>query len=878
MNDATELESSLTGAIDFFQNLRRKLGSLEADAHAQHDQIHTLSSALAAVEQDRRTDRQTLTSLSGGLVKLQVDERQLEEQLNAVETLVANFQQDQQHIQQTLAAVADDLQAQEAGWRQELADKLAPLDQIVDLEQTVCAHQAQIKQFSTAVEAQGQRLLQFDSTLNHLDQNNHSLNQTLDALKTDFERYEQALSTLTATTGVDEVARRQLQTQQDRLDALMALSTVAEQNLQTARQDIAHLKGEFEIQHRMQADIAQIRQELQKHQDRLKHLETLMGKVSADTNSTRQILNVVQADLATQNDTLHELDQNWRDSLTTYQDRLSSVEIIVAGSGYRPATFLTEAANSSTQAEPAPIAPADLLLSPPIDEARVAALETALAATCSQHQEFEQELGAIQSTLERQDTHFAELQNALTAPLDAVQHRLGELENALDHLSLETRPEMDANAALDCLRQAIAEQSAALEETQQLAWAQIQDLQQRLSEAEAALDSSSQTPEPAISSADTDAALDCLRQAIAEQSATLEETQQLAWAQIQDLQQRLSEAEAALDSSSQTPEPAISSVDAVTLAGLRDDLSTQVDTLEKLREGWLAQAGTLEGLQETTRQQLTALSATLDAQQQNFQDVVDQVANLQQDIRQIQQTAPTQTIDSERLETAEQSTQELQHDLQALQESVTVLETRLSSQSQAFSGNFDQLRNLQTDIHALQQQVARLDSSPRQLGVIEQELATHEQDINQLKEIIEQIQADSQQMSDSLQQNSDSPIAEVAARLDEQQEQWTQLAATVESIRADSKAAQETVVTMATNVAKRIHEIQNLLVVTENTQSERLQEVEQKLINLQAAFEMLETQRKPRKWFSMPASLTSIMLTAGLGGLAAIIQVIWTID
>ena len=819
MNDATELESSLTGAIDFFQNLRRKLGSLEADAHAQHDQIHTLSSALAAVEQDRRTDRQTLTSLSGGLVKLQVDERQLEEQLNAVETLVANFQQDQQHIQQTLAAVADDLQAQEAGWRQELADKLAPLDQIVDLEQTVCAHQAQIKQFSTAVEAQGQRLLQFDSTLNHLDQNNHSLNQTLDALKTDFERYEQALSTLTATTGVDEVARRQLQTQQDRLDALMALSTVAEQNLQTARQDIAHLKGEFEIQHRMQADIAQIRQELQKHQDRLKHLETLMGKVSADTNSTRQILNVVQADLATQNDTLHELDQNWRDSLTTYQDRLSSVEIIVAGSGYRPATFLTEAANSSTQAEPAPIAPADLLLSPPIDEARVAALETALAATCSQHQEFEQELGAIQSTLERQDTHFAELQNALTAPLDAVQHRLGELENALDHLSLETRPEMDANAALDCLRQAIAEQSAALEETQQL-----------------------------------------------------------AWAQIQDLQQRLSEAEAALDSSSQTPEPAISSVDAVTLAGLRDDLSTQVDTLEKLREGWLAQAGTLEGLQETTRQQLTALSATLDAQQQNFQDVVDQVANLQQDIRQIQQTAPTQTIDSERLETAEQSTQELQHDLQALQESVTVLETRLSSQSQAFSGNFDQLRNLQTDIHALQQQVARLDSSPRQLGVIEQELATHEQDINQLKEIIEQIQADSQQMSDSLQQNSDSPIAEVAARLDEQQEQWTQLAATVESIRADSKAAQETVVTMATNVAKRIHEIQNLLVVTENTQSERLQEVEQKLINLQAAFEMLETQRKPRKWFSMPASLTSIMLTAGLGGLAAIIQVIWTID
>ncbi len=62
--------------------------------------------------------------------------------------------------------------------------------------------------------------------------------------------------------------------------------------------------------------------------------------------------------------------------------------------------------------------------------------------------------------------------------------------------------------------------------------------------------------------------------------------------------------------------------------------------------------------------------------------------------------------------------------------------------------------------------------------------------------------------------------------------------------------------TMATNVVKWIHKIQNLLVATENTQSERLQEVEQKLIHLQAAFETLENQRKPRKWFSMPASLT----------------------
>ena len=119
---------------------------------------------------------------------------------------------------------------------------------------------------------------------------------------------------------------------------------------------------------------------------------------------------------------------------------------------------------------------------------------------------------------------------------------------------------------------------------------------------------------------------------------------------------------------------------------------------------------------------------------------------------------------------------------------------------------------------------------------------------------------------------------EVATRLDEQQERWTELAATVETIRADSKAAQETVMAMATNVVKWIHKIQNLLVATENTQSERLQEVEQKLIHLQAAFETLENQRKPRKWFSMPASLTSIMLTVGASGLAILAQVIWTID
>ena len=574
MNDATEFESSLAGAIDFFQNLRRKLGTLETDVNAQHDQIRTLSSTLVTLEQDWQTDRQTLANLNGGLVKLQADDRLLEQQLNAVETRVASFQQDQQQIRQTLSAMEDDLRAQGADWRQELettlTQRLAPVDKIVALEQIARANQEQFEQFATIVEAQYKRLLQFDITLENLDQNSRSLNQTLGALKTDFERHERVLSALEETAGTDEAARRQLQTQQNRLDALTASSTAAEQNLQAARQDIAHLKGEFETQHRIQADIAQIRQELQKHQDRLKHLETLMSKVSADTNSTRQILNVIQSDLTTQNDTLRELDQNWRDSLATYQDRLSSVEITLAGSGSRPATFLTEAFSPSTvQPESAP--------------------------------------------------------------------------------------------------------------------------------------------------ADADAVLDSL----------------------------------------------------------------QARTLENLRESLSAQAGMLEEFQETTHQQLTVLSATLDAQQQDLHDAINQIADLQQDVRQLQQPIPAQTIDPQRLERAEQYAQEIRQD--------------------------------------------------------------------------------------------------VATRLDEQQKRWTELAATVETIRADSKAVQETVVTMASNVVKWIHKIQNLLAATENTQSERLQEIEQKLIHLQAAFETLENQRKPRKWFSMPASLTAIMLIVGASGLAILVQVIWTI-
>ncbi|HRF42945.1 MAG TPA: hypothetical protein PLD30_01730, partial [Candidatus Competibacteraceae bacterium] len=368
--------------------------------------------------------------------------------------------------------------------------------------------------------------------------------------------------------------------------------------------------------------------------------------------------------------------------------------------------------------------------------------------------------------------------------------------------------------------------------------------------------------------ADTETALNQLRQDLSAQAGTLDETQQLAWSQIQDLQQRLSEAEAALDSLHTAPaaEP-----------------STRADTeaaLDQLRHDLSAQAGTLSQLQDTTQQQVADLSATLESRQQASLEIAGQLDNLQQEIQKIQQQpASDTTLVEQRLETVETYSQKLQEDLESFQDTVTALESRLSSQSQAFSGNFEQFRSLNTEIHALQQKIAQM-GPPQQLGDIEQELITHQQDIAQLREAVEQIQADSQQREEMIQQGgAESPFAEITARLDEQQEQMNKLAATVETVRVDAKSTQETVVTMATNVAKRIHEIQNLLIATETTQGERLQDVEQKLIWLQAAFETMENQKtKPRRWFSMPASLTSILLTVGASSVALLAEMMWIID
>ena len=856
MNDATELDPSLAGAIDFFQNLHRKMGALETDTHARHDQLHSLSTTLISLEQDRQSDRQTLITLASDLstqdtrlAKLQIDSQALDKQLTTVETLVARFQEEQQEVRQTLAALANDLRTQGADLHQQLesalTQRMAPVERVSalearlasqtreqlgllgsfqslekgattlqtgitaleshieqhqerfeHLEKTSRGHQQQLGEFASIVEAQHKRLLQLEIALENLDQSTQSTTQLLTLLKTELKQHDQALANLDRAAEASETARQQLQEQQTRLNELTESSTAT-------RQDIASLQASFENQRRGLVDATQARHDLQKQQDKVKHLETLVSKVSADTNSTRQILNVLQTDLTTQSDTLRELDQSWRDSLGLYHDRLSQLEMAVSGSALQPAA-------SSAEVSTAP---------------------------------------------------------ELTGQLQTLQQQMGQFESILNHLRQTPEPaaRADTEAALNQLRQDLSAQAGTLDETQQLAWLQIQDLQQRLSEAEATLDSLHAAPaaEPGAN-ADTEAALNQLRQDLSAQAGTLDETQQLAWSQIQDLQQRLSEAEAALDSLHTAPAAEPADTEAA---------------LDRLRQDLSAQAGTLSALQDTTQQQVTDLSATLENRQQELLEITGQLSNLQHEIQKIQQQPVSDTaLVEQRLETIELYSQKLQEDLESFQDTVTALESRLSSQSQAFSGNFEQFRSLNTEIHALQQKIAQMEP-PQQLGDIEQELITHQQGIAQLREAVEQIQVDSQQMGEMIQQGgAESPFAEITARLDEQQEQMNKLAATVETVRVDAKSTQETVVTMATNVAKRIHEIQNLLIATETTQGERLQDVEQKLIWLQAAFETMENQKtKPRRWFSMPASLTSILLTVGASSVALLAEMVWII-
>ncbi|MFO1372574.1 MAG: hypothetical protein U1F42_09340 [Candidatus Competibacteraceae bacterium] len=815
MNDATEFESSFAGAIGFFQNLRQKLGVLEAATDAQHDRLYAIAASVTALQQDRQTDRQALTGLASDLhaqtaqlAELQTESRLLDTQLTTVETLVASFQQDQQQLRQTLTTLTSDWSVQNADLRQEfksaLQQQAAPAAQVAALEQqladqtrelhsllasaqalgqdahavrenvaalesrleqqhgqfehletTVHAGQDQFEQFNAIAETQYAHLHQLETTLETLGQNTQAISEALAGLKTAFEQHDQTLDTLNQATATHETTRQQLQHQQTQLTES---SVTTRQDVQALQQDLARLQGELETQRHILTDANQAQQALQKQQDRLKHLETLMGKVSADTNSTRQILNVLQTDLTTQSDTLRELDQTWRESLSAYQERLSHLETTVAAGPTQQPLALTAVANPpaltpepllATVLDEAETVATTLLGPPTIEHERLDELSATVVAAQQERQELRQELSTVQTALANQGENLAELWRTLQEQAQIQQVHLGQLEATLTDLRQTSTPDVAADF---------------------------------------------------------------------------------------------------------TP--------------LHTALATQSEALAELRQ--------------TTQQQLTVLTTTLEHQQQEFQGAADVVGNLQHETLHLQRKVSR--LDSaveqqhHRLEAGDQHAQQSQQDLSTLQQAVTGLEARLVSQAQAFSGNFEQFRGLSAEVQHLQQQLTTLEPLPQQLGALEAGLAIQKQDVIHLKNTIQQIQIDSQQLSEVMQQSDLHPqVAELETKLDEHAEQLANLTAVIETIRTDTKNTQEKVVIMATNVAKRIFEFQNQLMTTETTQTERLQEAEQKLIQLQAALETLETQQKNRRWFSMPAMFTTIMLTVGAAFLGILAKVILTI-
>ncbi|MCK7579632.1 MAG: hypothetical protein MZV65_30625 [Chromatiales bacterium] len=345
MNDVTEFESSLAGTIDFFQNLRRKMGVLEAETGAQHDLLRTVATSVATLQQDQETDQRSLATLAGDLAaqtaqlaKLQSDSRLLDEQLTQVETLVACLQQDGQDLRQTLATLIGDLRTQGAALRQELESAL--------------------EQRTTPVA----RLLALEEQLADQSQQLHGL--------------------------------------------------------------LAFLKAQGQ-------DAGQTRQELQQQQERQKHLETLLGKLSADTNSTRQILNVLQTDLTTQSDTLRELDQTWQDGLATYQYRLSHLETAIADSGLPPAATRPEPLSLAALSVETAASPPALL---PIEWERLDELAATVASAREEQQEQRRDLAAVQTTLATQYEYLNNQGDILAEQLQTQQQRLGELETTLDTL------------------------------------------------------------------------------------------------------------------------------------------------------------------------------------------------------------------------------------------------------------------------------------------------------------------------------------------------------------------------------------------------------------------------------------------------------------
>ena len=171
------------------------------------------------------------------------------------------------------------------------------------------------------------------------------------------------------------------------------------------------------------------------------------------------------------------------------------------------------------------------------------------------------------------------------------------------------------------------------------------------------------------------------------------------------------------------------------------------------------------------------------------------------------------------------------------------------------------------------EQLAKLESA-RRLGVIEQVLAAQGQEISQLGEALQQIKRDQPEFTETAPDSQDAKITALEEQFNRYYAQRADLVAHLEATRANSKVIQEKVLTLATNVAQRIHEFQNQLLAAKTDQGAQIQTIEQKLITLQATVEALETQRKTRRWFSMPASLTTVLVIVGAVLLAVFNRII----
>ncbi|CDH46779.1 hypothetical protein [Candidatus Contendibacter odensensis] len=540
MNDATEFESSLDGAIGFFQNLRRKLGTLEAETSAQQDRLQAIATSVATLQRDAQVEHQSLADLvrdshaqAGQLTEIVTDGRRLDAQVGVIENLIADFQQDQQHLRQTLTTLTTGLHTQHADLRQEWQSVLeqqaaAPIAQIEALEQQLSVqtremhslllsiqalshdarmsrdgmkalesqfgqHDSQLEQLAHSVksgqerleqlganaETQSHHLQRLESVLDTLSQATETgaetVREQLEEQQTRFDDLTGSLATVWQDSQtLQETVREQFEEQQTRFDDLTGSLATIWQDAQALQEEVGRLNGEFETQRHAVTDVAQARQDLQKQQERLKHLETVMGKVSADTNSTRQILNVLQTDFTNQSDLLRELDQNWRDRLAAYQDNpgSGSVETLV------------------TAPPPPAIAPAQLT--------QLAQLADDLVASQQKYDSLQQELSTVQSALTNQGEHLTELHTALQEQLHDQQERLGELETALNHfqqtLVQESPAESATTADLADLHETLAAQTGALNDLQQSLQQQLHHQQERLGELETAINHFQRTP------------------------------------------------------------------------------------------------------------------------------------------------------------------------------------------------------------------------------------------------------------------------------------------------------------------------------------------------------------------------------------------------